>query len=145
MTLPDAPQRRAPSGMLLEDFKRAGATVIGISSDSVESHIAFAQKHRLPYLLLADPDNHLRQAYGVPRSMLGILPGRVTYVIDQQGICRHVFDSQMKTKQHVETALEVIRQLTPAAAAAPVPAPPTDAAPVPAPTATIPNPPSAPE
>lgn len=93
-----------------EDFVKAGAEVIGVSGDSVGKHQAFAEHHRLPFTLLADEGNALRKAYGVP-STLWILPGRVTYVIDRQGIIQHVFDSQLQATRHIDEALVVIRRL----------------------------------
>ena len=93
-----------------EDFVRAGAVVIGVSSDSPERHQAFASGHRLPFLLLADEGGSLRQAFGVPKS-LGLFPGRVTYVIDTAGIVRHVFNSQFSADRHVTEALEIVRKL----------------------------------
>lgn len=93
-----------------EDFVQAGAVVIGVSSDSAESHQAFASGHRLPFVLLADTDGAVRQAFGVPKT-LGIMPGRVTYVIDKEGIVRHVFSSQFAADRHVAEALAVVREL----------------------------------
>ncbi|MGB7396667.1 MAG: peroxiredoxin, partial [Candidatus Macondimonas sp.] len=78
-----------------EDFKQAGAEVIGISSDAPEAHAKFASKHRLPFLLLSDRDGAVRKAYGVPAT-LGLLPGRVTFVVDREGIVRHLFSSQFR-------------------------------------------------
>jgi thioredoxin-dependent peroxiredoxin len=97
-----------------EDFVQAGAVVIGVSSDSPERHQAFAGGHRLPFLLLADQDGALRTAFGVPKT-LGLLPGRVTYVIDRDGIVRHVFNSQFSADRHVTEALQIVRELVPAA------------------------------
>jgi len=91
-----------------QDFKDAGAEVIGISSDSEEQHQGFADKYRLPFVLVADEGGRVRKDYGVPKSM-GFLPGRVTYVIDPEGIVRHVFNSQLKVHKHVDEALAVIR------------------------------------
>ena len=65
-----------------------GAEVLGVSGQSVESHVAFASHYGLPFILLADIDNKVRELYGVPVSM-GIFPGRVTYIIDKKGIVRH--------------------------------------------------------
>jgi peroxiredoxin Q/BCP len=96
-----------------EDFTDAGARVIGISSDSVDSHKAFAQKHSLPFTLLADTDSSVRKAWGVSKT-LGLLPGRVTYVIDPEGVVRHKFSSQFKPKSHIDEALGVIRAASPA-------------------------------
>ncbi len=93
-----------------EDFTKAGAEVIGVSGDSVDKHKSFAEHHRLPFTLLADDGNKLRKAYGVPAT-LWILPGRVTYVIDKQGVVRHVFDSQLQATKHIDEALAVVRTL----------------------------------
>lgn len=94
-----------------EVFKEAGAEVIGVSSDTEESHQKFARNNRLPFILLSDKGGALRKRYGVP-STLGLLPGRVTYVIDKQGIVRHIFSSQFTPEKHIEEALHTIRQLT---------------------------------
>ncbi len=93
-----------------EDFVDAGAVVIGVSQDSEESHRKFAERHRLPFLLVSDADKALQKAYGVPKTM-GLLPGRVTYVIDRDGVVQHVFSSQLNAKKHVREALEVVRRL----------------------------------
>jgi peroxiredoxin Q/BCP len=93
-----------------EDFASAGAAVIGVSSDSQQSHQQFAAAHRLPFHLLSDEDGAWRRAFGVPKT-LGVLAGRVTYVIDREGIVRHVFNSQFAAGRHVEEALEVVRKL----------------------------------
>ena len=94
-----------------EGFGNLDAEVIGISSDSVESHRSFAAKHDLPYTLLSDEERKVRKLYGVPNT-LGIFPGRVTYVIDREGIVRHVFSSQLGVEKHVEEALEALRSLS---------------------------------
>jgi peroxiredoxin Q/BCP len=91
-----------------EEFRDAGAEVIGVSSDSEASHQHFAEKYRLPFVLVADAGGELRKRYGVP-STLGLLPGRVTYVIDREGIVRHVFNSQLQAAKHVDEALAVVR------------------------------------
>jgi peroxiredoxin Q/BCP len=93
-----------------QDFVDARATVVGVSSDSADSHQRFADQHRLPYLLAADEDGGLRRAFGVPKT-LGFLPGRVTYVIDTSGVVRHVFSAQLAAGRHVREALQALRQL----------------------------------
>jgi peroxiredoxin Q/BCP len=93
-----------------EDFKDAGAEVVGISSDSAAEHKAFADKHRLPFTLVSDAGGKVRKLYGVP-STLGLFPGRVTYVIDQGGVVRHVFSSQINPQKHVREALVVLRRI----------------------------------
>ncbi len=91
-----------------EDFTDAGATVIGISKDSVESHKKFAEKHRLPFTLLSDEGAKVAKAWGVGKS-LGILPGRVTYVISPLGVVRKKFSSQLRASKHKDEAIQAIR------------------------------------
>jgi thioredoxin-dependent peroxiredoxin len=93
-----------------EAFVDAGAVVIGISSDAAESHQGFATKYHLPFKLLTDAEGQVRKLYRVP-STLGILPGRVTYVIDKAGIIRYVFNSQFNPKRHVEEAFRIIEDI----------------------------------
>ena len=93
-----------------QDFRDAGAEVIGVSSDSPGSHEKFAAKHSLPFTLLSDPGGRVRKAFGVPPT-LGLIPGRVTYVIDKQGVIRHVFNSQFNPTAHVDEALKVLATL----------------------------------
>jgi peroxiredoxin Q/BCP len=91
-----------------EQFTDVGATVVGVSSDSAESHQQFADQHRLPFLLATDPNGALRNAFGVPKT-LGFLPGRTTYVIDRQGIIRAIFSAQFAAERHVRAALDAIK------------------------------------
>ena len=93
-----------------EAFKDAGATVIGVNADSTESHEGFVQRHRLPFILLSDRDGVAQDLYGVQKT-LGIVRARVTYVIDRQGIIRHIFSSQLNIDKHINDALHVIRSL----------------------------------
>jgi len=93
-----------------ETFTDAGAEVIGVSSDSADKHAAFAGQHNLPFTLVADKGGRVRKSYGVP-AVLGVIPGRVTYVIDRTGTVRHVFSSMTNIGQHVNDALEMVRQL----------------------------------
>jgi peroxiredoxin Q/BCP len=93
-----------------EDFVEAGAVVIGVSGDSAARHDEFASSHRLPFILVPDKGGQARRAFGVPKS-LGIFPGRVTFVIDKDGMVRHVFNSQFAADRHVQEALEVVRKL----------------------------------
>lgn len=93
-----------------EVFESAGAEVIGISADSPESHQRFATKHQLPFTLLSDSGNKVRKLYGVPATF-GLLPGRVTYVIDQHGVVQNIFNSQFNFKGHIEESLKIIQKL----------------------------------
>lgn len=93
-----------------EEFAAEGAVVLGVSADSVESHRRFAERHDLPFLLLADEDRSVREAYGVAKT-LGFLDGRATFVIDKTGSVRHVFESQLSPHRHVVEARQVVRKL----------------------------------
>ncbi|HUI00918.1 MAG TPA: peroxiredoxin [Nitrososphaerales archaeon] len=91
-------------------FGELGAQVVGISSDSVESHRGFATECDLPFKILSDIDGKVRREYGVTASM-GLIPGRVTYVIDTGGTVRCVFSSQLHATRHVKEALESLQRL----------------------------------
>ena len=91
-------------------FTEAGAEVVGVSADSSESHRQFAAHHRLPFVLLTDADGAVRKLYGVGKA-LGILDGRITYVIDTKGVVRHVFSSRLQPTRHVAEALAIVRGL----------------------------------
>lgn len=93
-----------------EAFKQAGAEVIGVSSQSVESHDKFASLYKLPFILLSDEDQRVRKLYGVPATF-GVLPGRVTYVIDKKGVVRYVFNSQLNPTKHIEEALTILKRI----------------------------------
>ena len=94
-----------------EDFVSAGAEVVGISSDGGSSHRAFKDKHRLPFVLLSDPDAQVARSFGV-KKVLGLLPGRATFVLDQQGLVQLSFSSQLNMHAHVNEALETIRRIS---------------------------------
>src|SRR5678815_1058000 len=93
-----------------QSFTDAGAEVVGVSSDDGASHQKFAEKFHLPFTLVSDTGGSVRKRYGVPAT-LGLLPGRVTFVIDRDGIVRHVFNSQLQATKHVDEALGVIKRL----------------------------------
>ena len=84
--------------------------VIGVSVNSVESHRRFVEERRLPFLLISDQDGALQKAFGVPR-LLGLLPGLTTYVIDKEGVVRHIFTSHFSADRHIDEALRVVRNL----------------------------------
>jgi len=94
-----------------QDFQDLGAEVIGISSDSEESHQKFTQKNRLPFPLLADRGGKVRKLYEVPGVLLGLIPGRVTFVIDKEGIIRYIFNSLSGATDHVSKTKEVLQAL----------------------------------
>jgi peroxiredoxin Q/BCP len=99
---------------MYQDFQDAGADVIGVSRDSAETHEAFRTHHRLPFRLFTDKGGTAAAAMGVKKDF-GLIPGRVTFVIDRRGIVRMRFDSQIQAKKHVSEALEMVKTLAKAA------------------------------
>jgi peroxiredoxin Q/BCP len=93
-----------------EVFTELGAEVIGVSGQSVESHKSFATHHGLPFILLSDVDSMVRKLYGV-HSTLGIIPGRVTFIIDKKGVVRHIFSSQSQAEKHIEESIAALKEL----------------------------------
>jgi thioredoxin-dependent peroxiredoxin len=93
-----------------QEFKDLGAEVIGISSDTVTSHLKFKSKFNLPFILLSDNDKKLRKLFGVQNSLF-VIPGRETFVIDKQGVVIMVFNS-MSSEIHITKALKVLKKLT---------------------------------
>ena len=93
-----------------QDFKDLGAEVIGVSSDSIDSHKKFVAKYNLPFILLSDSDKKIRQLFGVPNDLWGLIPGRATYVIDKNGIIQFVFDNT-SAKIHIKKALEILKRM----------------------------------
>ncbi|MDJ0365877.1 redoxin domain-containing protein [Hymenobacter sp. H14-R3] len=94
-----------------KDFTDLGAEVIGISSDDAQSHQQFTEKYQLPFPLLTDAGGQLRKQYAVPRAVLGLLPGRVTYVLDGEGRVRYVFNSLTEATSHVLNAKDILRDI----------------------------------
>ena len=92
------------------DLEALGAQVWGVSGDDAASHRRFASRHGLPFPLLVDRSNALRKAFGVP-SVLGLLPGRVTYVIDGDGVIRHVFNTLLDGPAHRREAIKALERI----------------------------------
>lgn len=91
-------------------FVEVGAQVLGVSTDDVASHAAFAREHRLPFPLLADPDGSITRLYGVGRTFG--LASRVTYVIDRDGVIRRIFPD-VDPGVHATEVLDAIHSLAP--------------------------------
>jgi thioredoxin-dependent peroxiredoxin len=94
-----------------EVFNEADAMIIGISGQSVASHKKFADKYHLNYTLLSDEGDNVRHLFGVPVNFLGLLPGRVTYIVDKTGKVVYIFNSQTQAEKHVEEALKILKSL----------------------------------
>ncbi len=93
-----------------EQFVQMGAEVVGISSDSVESHKSFAENHRLPFTLLSDQKKQIRKLYGA-NGTLSLFPGRITFIIDKKGIIRHIFSSHLQPTKHIQEALNILKEI----------------------------------
>ena len=89
------------------EFVGADVEVVGVSSDSPESHRRFAARHSLPFPIISDAGGALRRLFGVPRAW-GLFPGRVTYVIDKKGVVRMVYNATLAAEPHVRKALEAV-------------------------------------
>ena len=94
-----------------EDFVDAEAVVIGISSDDIISHKAFAKKHELNFTLLSDEKGEIREKFGVPTSFLGLIEGRTTYIVDKNGQVVYIFNSQLQAEKHITEALQALKSL----------------------------------
>ena len=92
-----------------EVFTDLNAKVIGISSDDVASHKKFAEKYHLPFTLLADTQKQVRKLFGVPKSTLGLLPGRVTYIANSKGVIVYIFSSQFGAEKHIGEAIKALK------------------------------------
>jgi len=91
-------------------FKILGAEVWGISNGNSQSHLEFAHKNKLQYPLLCDIDNKLRENFGVPKK-LGFIEGRVTYIIDSNGIIIHIFEDLLNGPAHIKEAIMALKTL----------------------------------
>lgn len=94
-----------------EVFNEADAMIIGISGQSVESHRKFAEKYHLNFTLLSDEGDKVRKLFGVPVNFMGMVPGRVTYIVDKSGKVVYVFNSQTQATKHVDEALRILKEL----------------------------------
>jgi len=92
-----------------QEFTGKNVKVIGISSDNVASHKNFAEKYNLPFTLLADTKKEVRKLFGVPSNMMGLIPGRVTYVVDKKGIVIYIYNSMTNAETHIEEALRALQ------------------------------------
>ena len=94
------------------EFEKRGIAVIGISKDSVASHVKFAEKYQLPFILLSDPELQAITAYGVWQEKkmcgkVGMGVVRTTFIIDENGNIAHVMP-KVKPDTNAADVLEVI-------------------------------------
>ncbi|MBX2812885.1 MAG: peroxiredoxin [Myxococcales bacterium] len=91
-------------------FQQAEAKVLGISADDSRTHANFAQKLALPYQLLSDSNREVARAFGVPQRY-GLLPARVTFTIDPEGIIQHITHADLSVARHVDEAMLALQRL----------------------------------
>jgi peroxiredoxin Q/BCP len=94
------------------EFRQLEAKIIGISQDSPKSHQKFIADYSLPFDLLSDTKNTVRNQFGVKGNLFGLIPGRATYIFDAQGKLKHIFQSQLQAKQHIKEALEQLQKVS---------------------------------
>jgi peroxiredoxin Q/BCP len=94
-----------------DSIKQLGAEVLGVSSDTEEKQRSFKDHHKLQFTLLSDRDRRIRDAYGAKGFLI---PARMTFVIDKEGIIRGIHNSQMDPKGHIDFAIEKLKSLAPA-------------------------------
>jgi|SRR5680860_532059 len=93
-----------------EDFKVLNAEVIGISSDSESSHRRFKSKYQLPFIFLSDIDKKARSAFGVKPALMGLIPGRETFVFNKNGKLIMQYNN-LNAASHINKALEKLKTL----------------------------------
>ena len=98
--------------------KKYGAELVGISGQGAESKQKFANELGLSFSILADEKDAVRKSFNVPKAAFGLLPGRVTYVLDKSGVCVSVYNELADAKSHVDVATEALANLKPAKTAA---------------------------
>jgi peroxiredoxin Q/BCP len=95
----------------MQDLNNLNCEVFGISADSVSSHKTFAERFRLTFNLLSDENNSVRKQFKVPANLFGLIPGRVTYIINQEGKIIHIINSQTNPEKHINETIEVVKGL----------------------------------
>jgi len=95
----------------LDAFNEADAMIIGIGSQSVQSHKEFAVNNRIFYPLLSDEGNKVRALFNVPTNLMGLMPGRVTYIVDKSGKVVYVHSSQVRVYKHASRALKFVEDM----------------------------------
>jgi peroxiredoxin Q/BCP len=93
-------------------FNKEGAVILGISVDDVESHKKFAEKHGLPFTLLADADKAVSKSYGVLKTYMGVMEmaRRDTFIVDPQGRIAKHYES-VDPEGHSKVVLDDIKAL----------------------------------
>lgn len=92
------------------EFEKLNCKIIGISSDSIESHKKFAEKYNLNFPLISDKGDRLRKIFGVKNDMFGLMPGRETLLLDPNGKIVFIFNSQLNGNSHITKTIEILKK-----------------------------------
>jgi peroxiredoxin Q/BCP len=91
-----------------DEFSKLDCEVIGISGDTSKTHLAFHNRYQLNYHLLSDEKNSIRKQFKVPKNVFGLLPGRVTYVINKKGVIIGIHNALTKATGHISFAIDCL-------------------------------------
>lgn len=91
-------------------FSELDCEVIGISGDNSKSHLAFHNRYQLNYHLLSDKNNSIRKLFQVPRNLFGLIPGRVTYVINKNGVIIGTYNALVNSLGHIGFAIDCLKK-----------------------------------
>ena len=94
----------------MQNLNNLDCEVFGISADSIKSHKSFAQRYQLTFQLLSDSNNQVRKQFKVPANLFGLIPGRVTYILNKSGIISYLINSQTNPEKHIQETLDFIRK-----------------------------------
>jgi peroxiredoxin Q/BCP len=92
-------------------FEKLNCKVFGVSSDSEKRHLLFAKKFNLNFDLITDNANQLAILFEVKRNLFGLIPGRVTFIFDERGVCKGSFNSMRDAEGHIKYALNCLKEL----------------------------------
>ena len=90
-----------------ETMEKHDAIVVGVSADTAESHSSFKEQHKLTFPLIADPDKRIIKTYQA-QGLLGLIPARITYIIDKQGVIRKSFRHDLSIGKHLSDTLAAL-------------------------------------
>ncbi|AUX16951.1 peroxiredoxin [Flavobacterium columnare] len=93
-----------------EKFTSLNYVLLGVSADNIKNQKKFSDKFSFPFPLLADENKEIIQAYGVKSNMLGLIPGRVTYIVDKEGVVQMIFED-MNATNHLDRTVEKVKSL----------------------------------
>lgn len=93
------------------EIAKLGGEIYGVSLDSAEKHAAFTKEYKLNFPLISDADKKIARAFGVLRLGGWLLTRRVTFVIDREGVIRHITQSELNMDVHIDEAIAALRSM----------------------------------